>query len=287
MRTWFLRLLMAVGALASMPESLWAWGKEGHEVVGKVAEKFLSPEAKKAIDELLKEDQFRSIGDTRLTSWADFIKGSAAFKRKYKDNDKFHYIDIDVECDLDTFDLEKAAGEGENALKALRHFRKLLKDPATPLQERREALFFIVHILGDLQQPLHCAERTGDKGGNLCQVMLPGETTKINLHKVWDTSFVTLELGELTVADFTTKLLEEITPESKAEAQKGKLEDWILDSQRIARESIYKVVPKSAQTGETFKLNAEDVTAARAVVRKQLAKGGLRLAAYLNQTFKP
>lgn len=281
-----LRLLLAVGFLLAVPQISWAWGKEGHEVVGKIAEKFLAAPAKQAIDDLLKDDQFKSIGDTRLTSWADFIRNSAMFKRKYPNNDKFHYLDIDVESDLAMVDVEKLAAEGENAHKALRRFQKVLKDPTAELQVKREALFFIVHILGDLHQPLHCAERTGDKGGNLCQVYLPGETVKINLHKVWDTSFLLKDLGVLTVPDYTTKLLDEMTIESKAADQKGTLEDWILDSQKIARESIYKVVPKTAQNGETFRLKEDDVKTGAAVVHRQLAKGGLRLAAFLNDTFK-
>jgi hypothetical protein len=286
MSNYCLRLLIAAGFLFALPQISWGWGKEGHEVVGKVAEKFLSAPAKRAIDDLLKDDQFKSIGDTRLTSWADFIRNSAMFKKKYPNNDKFHYLDIDVESDLAMVDVAKIASEGENALVAVRRFQKVLKDPTAELQAKREALFFIVHIIGDLHQPLHCAERTGDKGGNLCQVFLPGETMKINLHKVWDTSFVLKDIGAFTVPDFTTKLLEEITPESKAADQKGTLEDWILDSQKIARESIYKVVPKTAQTGETFQLKEDDVKAGTAVVHRQLAKGGLRLAAFLNDTFK-
>jgi len=286
MRTWCLRLCVAMGAMIAVPDRVWAWGKDGHEVVGKIADKFLSPEAKKAIDEILKDDQFQTIGDTRLTSWADFIRGSAVLKRKYPNNDKFHYLDIDVECDLATYDLEKAAAEGENALKALRRFRKTLIDREAPLQDRREALFFICHIVGDLHQPLHCSERTADKGGNLVQTLVPGQPGKVNLHKVWDTVMVLRDIGQLTVPDYTTKLLEEMTPESKTADQKGKIEDWMLDSHRVCRESVYKGVAKAAQTGEPHQYKEEDLKAGATVARRQLAKGGLRLAAYLNEAFK-
>jgi hypothetical protein len=100
----------------------------------------------------------------------------------------------------------------ENVIDALYRLRDVLKDKTKPLQDRREALFFICHFIEDLHQPLHCADREGDRGGNLVRVRLPGENGReANLHSVWDTPLVEAALGAFAVEDFAGRLTNALT----------------------------------------------------------------------------
>jgi hypothetical protein len=139
------------------------------------------------------------LADGRLNSWADAVRSSAEFRRKYNRMAEWHYINIDVAADPDKLDLAKFRGDGNNVIDAVLQLREVLKDKAKPAQERREALYFICHFVEDLHQPLHCADREKDRGGNLVRVRLPGDDGReYNLHAVWDTPLVEMAMGPFT-----------------------------------------------------------------------------------------
>jgi hypothetical protein len=287
-----LSALFALAILASCPTPVSAWGKEGHEIVGKVADKYLNSQARNAIDELLQGDQFQSLSDGRLTNWADSIKGSAVYRRKYPNNASWHFIDIDVTSDLTNLDLSKFCANGDCALEALRRFQGVLKDPTASAQDRREALFFVAHFMGDIHQPLHCATRitngTSDRGGNLVQVMYPGEDVHVtNLHKVWDTDLVLEAIGPLSLKDYADRLAGTLSTDKRKDYQKGKLEDWILESHKLARGQAYMNNNASIPPdGQPTKLSSDYVMKGAETVEEQMTKAGVRLAQFLNDTFK-
>jgi hypothetical protein len=291
MRTRAAMLVMAavVAGILGMPARATAFGREGHAVVAKIADKYLSDKARDAIKELLAEHEYKSLADERLPNWADAIKGSAMLRRKYEDNGMWHYIDVDVDVPFDKLKIDDYRKDGKCALDALKRCQEVLKDPNKPIQDRREALFFIAHIIGDLHQPLHCAERNNDKGGNLVRVQLPGEKggRAPNLHAVWDGKMVRMALGELTPNDFVTRRTNALTPEKRQEYQKGTLEDWILEGNKLAREKVYKDKGEKIPTeGEPYMLSEAYLKEGGEVVDVQLVKGGCRLAQFLNDTFK-
>jgi hypothetical protein len=182
----FLLVAVSFSYVAAFPPCAFAWGKKGHEIAGRIADKYLDGKTREAIDELLKGDQFQSLSDGRLNTWADAIRSSATFRRKYPRMAEWHYINIDVAADPAKLDLEKYRNGGEIVIDAVKRLREVLKDKTKPLQERREALFFICHFIEDLHQPLHCVDREKDRGGNLVKVRLP-DGGEYNLHTIWDT----------------------------------------------------------------------------------------------------
>jgi len=280
---------LAASALVGLPGRADAWGKKGHELVGKIADKHLTSKARNAIEELLLNHQFTSLSDGRLTNWADFIKGSATYRRKFPDMNQWHYVDVDVDADLEKIDFANLP-QKVNALTALKKWQAVLKDVEKPTTDRREALFFIAHIVGDLAQPLHCATRDNDHGGNKVKVLLPGnDRHETNLHAIWDTLLVDEAVGALTLADYATRLTNTLSTEKRKEYQKGTLKDWIIDGNKVAREKAYKdkgeeLPRKSAQW--PVKLSDDYVSDRAEVVEVQLTKGGVRLAQFLNDTFK-
>ncbi|MGY8914355.1 MAG: S1/P1 nuclease, partial [Flavobacteriales bacterium] len=148
----------------------------------------------------------------------------------------------------------------------------IVKDKNSTDEDRAFYLKMLVHFIGDLHQPLH-AGREEDKGGNDIQLQWFGKGT--NLHRVWDSNLID---------DFGmsyTELAGNLPPLSKKERkaiQEGDVYDWVEESQELAKE-----VYGSVEVGE--KLGYEYSYKYTNTVRKQLQKGGLRLAKVLNDLF--
>ena len=66
---------------------------------------------------------------------------------------------------------------------------------------RAEALKFVVHFVGDIHQPLHCAERSDDRGGNARLVFFLDQPRAMNLHSVWDTQILLHDEGNSRILD--------------------------------------------------------------------------------------
>jgi hypothetical protein len=98
-----------------------------------------------------------NISDAQIASWADQIR------RERSETGPLHYVDIPV--DAKGFDEARDGQKGNNVVDRTADFEKVLKDPSASKESEVEALKFLVHFVGDLHQPLHCAERNKDKAG--------------------------------------------------------------------------------------------------------------------------
>ncbi len=255
-----------------------AWGPDGHVITARVAELNLNDKARAAIKDILTD---RSFTDVRLCTWADEIKRSAVYRKKYPDNDRYHYVDIPVE--KSTYDPAGQCKDDACVIAKIETFRRVLADPKAEAVDRKEALLFLVHLVGDLHQPLHCANRDNDRGGNLFPVRYKGEAVdKLNLHRVWDEHLVKEVLDGLEPLDRAGRFNMAITAdERKAWAADGPKE-WALQSHEQAKAVVYKDVP--AKADPPFDIDDAYVKRARPVVVEQLKRGGVRLAKLLNET---
>jgi len=294
-----MRLAAALVGSFCFASPCFAWGEDGHVIVGKIAEAYLNPTARAKVNDLLDN---RSIGDPRLSTWADLIRSSGVLNRKYKNNDRWHYINIELKAKAEEF---KPDDSGDHVVGAVEKFAKVLKDCKQPLllvasgvaepmvkEDRKEALLFVIHFIGDLHQPLHCCHRDEDRGGNLQLVKSYAGMTepKLNLHWVWDTHILRAEKADLSREEFATRLLGEISEEQKTEWRKGNVRDWVWDSHCVAAKTVYVLAdgqalpPRDQQPAvELTEDNYGKVN--RPVVREQLKKGGVRLAQLLNDCF--
>ena len=71
-------MAMVVVGVVGLPARATAWGRDGHAIVGKIADKYLSEKARAAIKELLADHEYKSLADERLPNWADAIRSSGA-----------------------------------------------------------------------------------------------------------------------------------------------------------------------------------------------------------------
>jgi hypothetical protein len=268
-----------------------AWWEDGHVIVARIAESRLTKEAQAGIKDLLGDnvEGERAISDSRICNWADLIRSSGALNRKYPRNDTWHYINIEIKEKKEDF---KPADDNDHVLGAIERFKKVLKDPNASKEDRKEALLFLVHFIGDMHQPLHTGNRDDDRGGNLQPIksVLGKVEDKINLHKVWDGYILQAERGDLTNDDFAKRLIEEIKTEEREKWCKGEVADWVWDSHAIVVERVYKFsdgkdLPK--RDDPAIELTAENyVKGNQPIVREQLKKGGVRLAKVLNECFE-
>ena len=257
--------------VVSQPSLAFGWGGAGHQIVALIAEDHLSPQAKSGVKELLGDAH---ISDAEVASWADQVR------RERSNTGPWHYVNIPH--DADSFDRARDGHDGNNVVDAIEKQAKIVADKSATREERAEALKFVVHFVGDIHQPLHCADRNGDKGGNARLVFYPGARRAVNLHSVWDTSLLRDAMNGQRVLDYAGALDKRITESQRKEWTKGTPEDWANESHRAAVDHAYAGVPAD---GVPPTITREYIEANEKVVNEQLEKAGVRLAETLNRCF--
>ena len=202
-------LLLPVLLLLSPVAS--AWSALGHRLVGAIAERHLSPAAAREVRVLLQGEPDPTLAG--VATWADDLR--QANPERFKATSRWHYIDTDdAGCH---FDPPKDCPDGQCVVAAIEAQRAVLADRSRPLAERRDALKFLVHLVGDVHQPMHASNHS-DKGGNDYQVSLRTDLAPeayarknyvdgvmgTNLHAVWD--YYVLASRGLDRPRYTTRL---------------------------------------------------------------------------------
>ena len=262
--------------LSAIPMRALAWGSQGHRIVARVAHSNLSPKARQEVRRLL------SQGETleSVATWADVIRNSRPETKRW------HYVDILLEHNnYDPVRDCKRTPFGDCIVNALDESRAILTDPARletfklvlanpqeSRQARAEALKFLVHFMGDLHQPLHCADNH-DRGGNDVEVTFFGKSS--NLHKVWDTDII----ARAGLRQTANRVIALSTSDNAVTLAEGTFADWALEAHRLAIEHTYKGIPTNKRLGQDY------YQSNRPVIDQQLRKAGQRLAAILNEVF--
>jgi hypothetical protein len=209
-----------------------AWNGEAHQLVAWIAEARLSEKAKVGVKELLDD---ADLSDAEVVSWADQIR------RERNETAPWHYVSIPI--DSEGYDPKRDGNSGDNVIDAIDRFTKVLANKQAPKEERVEALKFVVHFIGDLHQPLHCANRNGDKGGNGRLVFFPGRKKAVSLHLVWDTLILPRSKGKQSVAEYGDALTGRITAKQTKAWAAGTPQAWAAESWEVARDVVYRDVP--------------------------------------------
>lgn len=263
MKSIYSKILVLAFAVSSIYS--YAWGLTGHRVIAEIAENHLSGKARREIKKLM--------GEERLAYWAnwpDFIKSDTT--GAWKQASAWHYVNIDPQTDLPAFEKNLKAQAGANLYSQIKTLSAQVKDDKTSEKDRKIALIFLIHMMGDLSQPLHVG-RADDLGGNKINVTYFGEKT--NLHSVWDGKLVDSQKYSYTEY---AKLLDIKSKDEVKQIQSGNLENWLYDSHLIANK-IY------AQTPDGSKLSYDYQYKFNETMERQLLYGGLRLAKLLNDLF--
>ncbi|MBI3666126.1 MAG: S1/P1 nuclease [Acidobacteria bacterium] len=239
------------------------WGPEGHKVTALIAEKHLERNAKAAVKRIL-----GSGGLADVANIADEIRNERAAP--------WHFVNIPVNAK--TLDRARFCLAGNCVVAAAERFRDELKRPDGSPETQRKALYNLVHFVGDLHQPLHCADRH-DRGGNDVKVRLGNRRS--NLHRVWDSDII--EEQHPDFESFARALDAAITGEEIRAWSDGTPESWALESHRLAREVAYRF--QLQPSGDVF-LGQRYVRQSASVIDLQLCRAGIRLAFVLNRIFQ-
>ncbi len=257
------RVIAALLLSVLVTSQAWAWGSEGHRIVGEIAEQYLDPATTQQIRDLLALENATTLA--AVSTWADEIR------QQRRNTAPWHFVDIPISAPA--YDPGRDCPRGNCVVAKIDEFVAELRDRSLPPRQRLEALKFVVHFIGDVHQPLHTADNS-DRGGNEIKVEFLGHRT--NLHAIWDTGILAPAVRGDERA-YALRLVRSITPGEIAKWRGGSAADWANESHGVAQQVIYGELPH-----EPGYLPASYERAALPIVNEQLEKAGVRLAAVLN-----
>jgi len=171
------------------------------------------------------------------------------------------------------------------------------------IKDKKEALLLLAHLLGDLHQPLHVGSvyldtsgklvdpdiahkidpDTETIGGNAIGDAIAAPFQNLNLHHEWDD--IPTDLGEAATSELIDAAKSLPASQGTPESWPGA---WATDTILVAHDAFkglsFRLTPPPAKTKwtVTFDNHLDYLQASDAIKRKQLAKGGARLAEILN-----
>lgn len=308
-RSLLLKITSISACLVLFPTiSARAWGPQGHETIATVARDILvarNPQAANEIYAIIKANDLPTQFKVRPTSknpypqpancrirtiasvanWPDCVRTTY----RYGSTAKFHYDDI-PRCPTATTLPAKAGycANGGCGSTALGNYIAALKNMGTPPGKRAEALSFIMHIVGDLHQPMHAVDNGNDSGGNFVTVRIEKDAFPLhngnadNLHSLWDGDLVEAAIGLDTKAGIDR--VRKLADARASEWSSTDPDTWALESHKGAEIAYSQLTkPPVCNAG---KVDGGDVTAiyvsdAAAAVEVRLAAAAVRLAAVL------
>ena len=281
------------------------WGELGHRTVAYLAYKHLTTPAQSWISDILQGEDISTAA-----IWPDLIKNQT----RYNYSKAWHFYNVEgsfkAQCTLNSSDIPAACQKNNGcAIEAIANNTEVATNPTRNITDRAEALKFVLHIIGDLHQPLHTeAIAKGGNGicinwGNARRGDYPDSCLKDkldNLHAVWD-DFIpeTLVQEKYNITPDAVSTLRHSTkfkdaakqwaeklynahdkPEvcSYATAQECAF-NWAQDSNQL----VCRNVLANGKPSTTEDLSKSYYDANKDVVEAQVKRAGLRLAAWINK----
>jgi hypothetical protein len=199
-----------------------------------------------------------------VANWMDDVKSDQNYDHLYT----WHYLTIE---DGTTYDPAIQEEDGD-AFGKTKMIIALLKNGGLSVKEEQEYLKMLVHLVGDLHQPLHVG-KGDDRGGNDVQVTFFNQKT--NLHRVWDSQII--DGKQLSYTELAAHLNRKMDSNRVKSVQAGGLEKWLSDAMDL-RAVIYDLPADK-------RLSYPYVYRVFPVIEKQLLAGGIRLAGILNEIY--
>ena len=261
------RLFCLLLALLVGPFPALAWGPQGHQIVGMLAERQLRPAAQAEVARLLWSEPVPTLAG--VANWADDVRATESGPVRTA---RLHFINFKDGC---TYMPPRDCPDGQCVVAAINRNFLALADRKRPDSERRDALKFLVHFVGDVHQPLH-ASPLDDRGGNDFQLSYRGQGS--NLHAAWDG--LILQQAGLPAAAYADRLSSQSPlPADPTRRSDRPAVDWAVESCRLVQDkTMYP--PKHLIDDAYLKAN-------RALVEQRLRQAGARLADLINYALAP
>jgi hypothetical protein len=312
-----LKIILFLVATSLCSQTAPAWDDTGHQIVAAIAWSQLEKPVQEKITLLFPSDP-KSKGHIIFTAskrqptdddpfphtvynhvtianWMDDLRDNS-YDKPLAD---WHFVDRPF---FDGIQPKLAVPKSPNArekiiemistLQKVRHFDKADRDHRDDKTKAAYALAALIHLIGDVHQPLHCASRfspgfeEGDGGGNAFKI---GPRDADKLHTYWDAAgglFDFAKLGrdfDLTqqqqLTDFVSRVLSRWDPEKHTEWRNFNPEEWVEESFQIAKQEVYTGIKPLEKPDQAYEKKTQQIAAER------IATAGYRLAAVLNQIF--
>lgn len=269
---------LALAACLFIAPVAHAWAPLGHSVIGELAQRQLSPEASAEVQRLLQGVDQPSLAG--VANWADWLRQTDP--ERFRATSRWHYVNYPQgSC---SFERERDCKDGACIIAATEEQLAILADRSRPDEERRDALMFVVHLIGDAHQPMHAGNRD-DLGGNRFQISLstgqPPEAYArehyhdgvmgTNLHAVWD--YYIPGVSGMDIKDYADALMQPSWPPLATAA--GSPETWSQESCQLL--DAWGVYPEQYKQDEAY------LQTMRPLVERRMRQAGYRLAVVLNE----
>ncbi|KAF1967317.1 hypothetical protein BU23DRAFT_559512 [Bimuria novae-zelandiae CBS 107.79] len=266
-----------------------AWGTLGHATVAYIAQNYLNDATATWAKGVLSDTSTSYLAN--VASWADTYRSTTAgaFSAPY------HYIDANdsppTTCNVD---YNRDCTSSGCSISAISNYTQRVGDGRLSAANKAEALKFLVHLLGDITQPLH--DEALATGGNDIKVTFDGYTND-NLHSDWDTYIPQKKAGgsSLTVAQSWAKTLITAIDSGTYKSAKASwvassnINDavssataWASDANKLVCSVVMPNGVAALQKGDLYPTYYNSVIP---TVELQIAKGGYRLADWLNKVY--
>ncbi len=308
-----------IGIFAVHPVA--AWDDVGHKITGYIAWQRMSPQARENVIRILRSapedstlavyyqpygaepDEIRKLEYFMLVpTWADIVRDFGAgspfrnevrFRKYHKGN--WHYDDTFWKQVNGKVEMLTGFPEGGVGVSKLNEFDALIRNPSARDQEKAIAIAWLLHIGGDIHQPLHTSARVtdsepkGDQGGNLFLLTPEGtpRDKQVNLHWFWDSIVgrnVSYKNGmcERDYIEMLAKKMVKAHPFGSMQASLniGKYEEWQKESFAYANTTVFSPeLIRNQMPSEKYRKNAYKLA------ERQLTLAGYRLGETLNTVF--
>lgn len=251
------KLILSLLVLISVTISSYGWGPTGHRTTGWIASKYLSKKARKAIEQLL-QGQSLAIAST----WMDDVRSDST----YNHMTDWHWVTIPFG---ETYEQTTKNSNGD-IIQTLERIITELKTKKLTAQQQAERIRILIHLVGDIHQPLHVGGKN-DKGGN--DVKVNWFRSESNLHRVWDSDMI--DDSKLSYSELGESLDKPTTAQLKT-WQTANVREWAAESQGYT-DQVYDI--GNGRLGYRYSyLNFY-------IVRARLLQAGVRLAGILNEVY--
>jgi len=247
-----------------LPFQSLAWGVIGHRVIGEIAFMNLNAKARKEIRKILGTE---SIAMT--STWADFVKSDPSYDYLYN----WHFININETLNQVQFTERLRNDTAVDAYTKLTMIIDSLKSKKLDANKKLMYLKLLIHIAGDLHQPMHVGHLS-DLGGNRTRVQWFNQNS--NLHRIWDEQLV--EFQQLSYTEYAA-MLNHTKKAQRLAWQKQPLAEWMFETYQHCQK-IYSGITEDNQK-LSYKYNFDYLE----TLNGQLLKGGIRLAGLLNDIY--
>jgi hypothetical protein len=265
----------------------FSWGATGHRAVANIADKHLTDKARKAILDILGDETMEMAA-----TWMDDVRSDPNPKWNEMKLTKWHYATIPSNGSSnkltpgtyeEAYKDKKPTDDDGHIVEKLNEYIEALKKGKLSKEDKKFAVRVIIHLIGDIHQPLHVGQ-PGDRGGNSVKVNWFSKSS--NLHSLWDSGMLDhhgmsySELADNLNHAFRNMKIEQKTPvawaDESAETRRGLYEKLANYCRRL-------VVKESDRC--TYDLSYDYAFEHFDIVEKQIYTGGVRLANVLNDIF--